>query len=527
MDVEKRGKMKKIKAFAQRTGVTIKEYTMPYQWEYLFGGIMVFFILYASMYDDFFATYRHGLNFWYALTEGHPLSFYSYAKAIPGATIHRSINSGAAYDFTIYAFFAVWNFPAWLYERISGNTAESCLLCLMWGKTMLAVVSIAGAVGVRKIHAFITGDREGSKTALYAYLFSGILLMSVYYVGQYDIIGVVFAIYGVYYYLRKDYKKFYLFFAAAISCKYFAILVFVCLVLLCEKRILYIIRNMALGCWLVVAEKFLFSLGKSYAQIHPEAQAAAQSGNKVVATGILSSRMGYLFSFQIDMGVDNLSVFVLAIGLLCAYCYLQKREENYAFYYKAVYAAFAANVFFAIFTSNPPYWVVLVVPWMMLAIYCNGEHLKLNVIAETIGTCSFLIWHMGREFYMFRSWGFESMLMYYILGKPHHYRKGAGDVMQVLMEGKLSVLFSLCRYAFYTCMIILVVVNFPRANKARYVKQQEAGMRGLHIFREVCVVGILLLPVVVYVIQVVFAQQIMDASFGSDTIMQIVQQLRE
>lgn len=171
--------------------------------------------------------------------------------------------------------------------------------------------------------------------------------------------------------------------------------------------------------------------------------------------------------------------------------------------------------------------MVLVVPWMMLTIYCNGEHLKLNVIAETIGTCSFLIWHMGREFYMFRSWGFESMLMYYILGKPHHYRKGAGDVMQVLMEGKLSVLFSLCRYAFYTCMIILVVINFPRANKARYVKQQEVGMRGLHVFREVCVVGILLLPVVVYVIQVVFAQQIMDASFGSDTIMQIVQQLRE
>lgn len=519
--------MEKIKKLAKKTCASINEIAMPYKWEYLFGGIMVFFILYASMYDDFFATYRHGLNFWYALTEGHPFSFYSYAKAIPGATINRGINSGAAYDFTIYAFFAVWNLPAWIYEKISGNTAESCLLCLMWGKTMLAAISIAGAVGVRKIHEFITGDREASKAAVYAYLFSGILLMSAYYVGQYDIIGVVFAIYGVYYYLKGDYKKFYLLFAAAITCKYFALLLFVCLVLLYEKRILYILRNMVFGCWLVIVEKFLFSLGKSYAEIHPEVQAAAQSGRKVVATGILSDRMGYLFSLQINMGVDSLSVFVLAMGLLCAYCYLQKREENYAFYYKAVYVAFTAYTFFAIFTSNPPYWVVLVVPWMVLTIYCNGEHLKLNVIAETIGTCSFLIWHMGREFYIFRSWGFESMLMYYLLGKPRHYRNGAGDVMKALMEGRLSVLFNLCRYAFYTCMIILVVVNFPRANKEKYVKQEEVGMRGLHILREACVVGILFLPVVIYVIQVVFAQQITNADFGSETITQIVQLLRE
>lgn len=134
---------------------------------------------------------------------------------------------------------------------------------------MLAAVSIAGAVGVRKIHEFITGDREASRTAVYAFLFSGILLMAAYYVGQYDIIGVVFAVYGVYYYLKGDYKKFYLFFALAITCKYFALLLFICLVLLYEKRILYIVRNMVFGCWLVVAEKLLFSLGKSYIEIHP------------------------------------------------------------------------------------------------------------------------------------------------------------------------------------------------------------------------------------------------------------------
>lgn len=520
--------MNKPKSLGKKVFGEVKVNLAPYKWEYVFGILLVSIILFSEMYDDFFATYRNSLNFWYALSEGHPLSFYSYAKVIPGETPNRWIASGAAYDFTIYAIFAVWNFPAWIYERLSGNSAESCLLCLMWGKTLLAAAAVVSAAGVKKIYELITRDQEGSKTVLYVYLFSGILIVSACFVGQYDIIGVAFAVYGVYYYLKSDYKKFYLLFALAITCKYFALILFVCLVLLYEKRILYIIRNMAFGCWLVVAEKLLFSLGKSYAQIHPEMEIAVKSGGKIAATGILSSRMGYLFSLQYHMGVDSVSVFVVAMGLLCAYCYLQKREENYAFYYKTIYIAFAANIFFIIFTASTPYWAVLVVPWLTLMIYCNGENIKFNVIVETIGICAFLIWHMGREPYMFNSASSEGMLMYYLLGQPHFYQKGLGAVMNVLMEGTLAAAFNLCRYAFYTCIIVLIVVNFPKANRTGYVKRpQEIGMRGLLVFREVCMIGLVLLPIIVYMIQVVFAQQIMGVNVDNNTVMQIMKLLRE
>lgn len=512
----------------RKLGAGIKENLIFYKWEYLFGSIIIGIILFSHMYFDFFATYRHGLNFWYALTEGHPLSFYSYAKAIPGATANREVCAGAAYDFTIYAVFALWNLPAWIYEKISGNPAESALLCLMWGKLMLAAVVIASAAGVRKIHELITGDREESRTAVFVYLFSGILIVSAYYIGQYDIIGVTFAVYGVYYYLKKDYKKFYLLFSLAITCKYFALFLFVCLVLLYEKRIIYIIRNIALGCWLVAAEKILFSLGKSYEEIHPQVESAAQSGNSVVGMDILSTRTGYMFSLQYHMGVDSVSVFVLAMGLLCAYCYLQKREENYAFYYKTVYVSFAVNTIFIIFTASPPYWTVLLVPWLVLMIYCKGEHIKFNVGMETMATAAFLVWHMGREPYIFRSENCEGMLMYYLLGKPYFYKNGAGDVMNALMEGSLQSGFNFCRYIFYTCMIILIVVNFPKADRAEYRKwPKESGMRGLLVFREVCVIGIILLPLIVYMVQVIFARQIMNAEIGNDTVMQIIRMLRK
>lgn len=491
---------------------SIRLYVMPYRWEYLLGGLFTLLIIFSAMYFDFFATFRDGINFWYALFEGHPLSYYSYAAAIPGATPNREIVCGAAYDFTIYAFFAVWNFPAWLYERISGNFAESSLVCMMWAKLMLPVIAIVIARGMKMILEFITGSDRDSATMIYAYSFSGILMMAAYSVGQYDIIGVLFAVYGVYYFLKQDYKRFYLYFGAAITCKYFAVFLFVCLVLLHEKRILYIIRNLACGCYLVVIEKFLFSFGKSYAALHPTVEKVHTGGSEgVVGTILLSSRVQYLFHLKKSMGVDDMSVFIFLVALICVYCYLQKREETYDFYYKVIYVAFAINAVFILFTASTPYWAIVMVPYMILIIYCRSEHRKINICLELIGVGSFLVWHFAREPYLFYSENCEGMLLYYLLGKPYFYRRGLTAVMASLIEegGILASPINMLRSVCYACMLILLIINFPVFNKKENDfagRQEEVGMRGLLAFRTLCMVGVLLLPLAGYVVQVAFGE---------------------
>lgn len=507
----------------------IKLYAVPYKWEYIFGSIFVLLILFSEMYYDFFATFRDGINFWYALFEGHPLSFYSYARAIEGATPNRVVLCGAAYDFTIYAFFAVWNFPAWLYERISGNYAESCFIFLAWGKLMLPVLAVITAKGMKNILEFITGDNKDTAAMIYAYSFSGILIMAAYFIGQYDIIGVMFAVYGVYYFLKKDYRKFYLLFGAAVSCKYFAFFMFICLVLLHEKRILYIIRNTVIGCYLVIIEKILFAFGKSYESIHSaiEQQAAAaqnaeagtavvqaaaaqaETSRELVAVGLLPTRIQYLFHLKTFMGVDVLSVFMFLVGLIWVYCYLQKREETYQFYYKVIYIAFCINTIFIIYTASTPYWAIVLVPWMFLMIYCRTDNRKINLLLETVGIGSFIIWHFAREPYFFVSENCEGMLLYYIFGRPYYYRNGLSTIMSKLSEegAVLSSPINMLRSVFYTCMLILLIINLPVFNKqkSKFVREQdEVGMRGLLAFRTVCMVGAMLLPLAVYVIQVVF-----------------------
>lgn len=499
-------------AVRAKCGDVMRLYIRPYKWEYLVGGLFVLVILFSEMYYDFFATFRNGINFWYALFEGHPLSFYSYAKAIPGSTLNRSVSAGAAYDFTIYAFFAIWNFPAWLYERISGNYAETCFPFLVWGKLMLPVVAVVTARGMKKILEFITGTDRDTAAMVYAYSFSGILIMSVYLIGQYDIIGVLFAVYGVYYFLKKDYKRFYLYFGAAITCKYFAILLFVCLVLFHEKRILYIIRNVFAGCYLVLIEKLLFSLGKGHTPVFVATgqTAAAAQGAPVVGVGILSSRVQYLFHLKTFMGVDVMSVFMFLLALIWVYCYLQKREETYAFYYKVIYTAFCVNAVFILYTASTPYWAVLMVPYMMLMIYGRAENRKINLLLETVGTGSFILWHFAREPYFFTSENCDGMLFYYLLGKPPFYRQGLSAAMNELAKdgAALASPINMIRSVFYVCMLIMLIINFPGFNKGKndFVnRREEVGMRGLLAFRTVCVVGALLLPLAGYVAQVALA----------------------
>lgn len=536
--IVRRTKMVKVLSnIKEKYSNAIKLYAVPYKWEYLFGGIFVLLILFSEMYYDFFATFRDGINFWYALFEGHPLSFYSYAPAIEGATPNRVVLCGAAYDFTIYAFFAVWNLPAWLYERISGNYAESCFVFLAWGKLMLPAIALITARGMKNILEFIVGDSEDSATMLYAYSFSGILIMAAYFIGQYDIIGVMFAVYGLYYFLKNDYKKFYLLFGAAISCKYFAFFLFICLVLFHEKRILYIIRNAVIGCYLVIIEKLLFAFGKSYESIHSaiEQQAAvtqtaaiqADPSGELVAVGLLSSRIQYLFHLKTYMGVDVLSVFMFLVGLIWVYCYLQEREETYQFYYKVIYIAFCINTIFIIYTASTPYWAIVMVPWMILMIYCRADNRKINFLLEIVGIGSFIIWHFAREPYFFASQNCEGMLLYYILGRPYYYRSGLSTIMSKLSEegAALASPINMLRSVFYTCILILLIINLPVFNrqKTQFVRErEEPGMRGLLAFRTLCMVGALMLPVIVYIIQVIFNGPISNLQTGNQLINSIL-----
>lgn len=499
-------------------------YILPYKWEYFFGGIFILLILFSELYFDFFATYRAALSFWYALFEGHPLSFYSYAKFIPGATLNRMIADGAGYDFTIYAFFAIWNFPAWLYEKLSGNYAESCFLCLAWAKLMLPTFVIMTARGMKKILEFIIGNDRDSATMVYAYSFSGILIVSVYLIGQYDIICALFCVYGLYYFLTKDYRRFYLFFGVALTCKNFAVFVFICLILLHEKRFLYIIRNFIGGCYLVIIEKLLFSFGKSYESIH----SVSLTTNKAEITPItlVTYHFKNILHLKTYMGNGVMSTLLFLFALIWIYCYLQKREETRHFYYKVIYIAFCINLVFVLYAASHLYWFILLLPYMILMIYIRSDNRKINLLLETVGTGSLIVWRFSFDPHFFTSNNFDSMLIYHLLGKPYYYQEGIFAAIGAMSAegGSLFSPFNLIRSIFYICMLLLLIINFPAFVKESSFTDspEEVGIRGLLTFRTVCVIGVLLLPLIAYTTQVIFHDSLSNFQTGNQLLNEII-----
>lgn len=503
-------------------------YIRPYKWEYLIGGFFTAILLFSTLYNDFLYTFRNGINFWYALSEGHPLSFYSYAKAIGGSTIYREWTCGAAYDFTIYLFFAVWNLPAWIYEKISGNYAETCLLCMIWAKFMYVPIAVGCARGIKKIYEFVTGDRTDSAAVVFSWLFSGFLLLGTYFIGQYDIIGVVFAIWGVYYFLKKDYKKFYIYFAVAITCKYFAVLIFVPLILLHEKRIFYIIRDFVIGFSMVAFEKVLFSFGKSYKQIHGLVQNTSKGTKQVVGVSLLSDRVNYLFYTKIDWGNSVVYLFFIGMALICLYCYVQKREENYSFYYKVVYITFAVYATFFLFTSTTVYWIILLQPWLLLMIYCQGNNRKINLLLEWGLVVTFIIMNMFTGPAFFNSAVMEGMTLFYLLGRPAFFPLGISTILQILQEsrGSWTIIYNILLSGFVGFMIMLAILNWPRQANLQYVREtDEPGIRGVMIFRVLCFCGILMIPVVIYFCQVLLEDYIRNLQVQGDMLNRILQTL--
>lgn len=154
------------------------------------------------------------------------------------------------------------------------------------------------------------------------------------------------------------------------------------------------------------------------------------------------------------MGIHNISACILIVGLIVSCCYLRKREENYNFYYKVIYISFMINIWFILFTVSTPYWAILLVSWLVLVIYCNGQNRKFNILIEIIGISSFMIWHMARKAYFFNSGNCEGMLIiYYLLGESLCFGNGLGAVIESLSQGTLSFVFNICKYAFNYCML--------------------------------------------------------------------------
>lgn len=191
----------------------------------------------------------HTVGSSYGYLFGHVLDFYDY---------NSTYFIGNDYLPTTYVIFAIWMAPVTL--LLSPGVQHASHLSsieIAWAKVLLLLFFLAAFVVVSKIAKELFPTRPRSQIAArIAFLLSPFAAFAFNVVGQYDVIGVFFAALGFLFYLRGEKWRFAI--AIAISSKYFALLIFLPLLVLQFKRVRELVPLLLVGASVTVAEALLY-----------------------------------------------------------------------------------------------------------------------------------------------------------------------------------------------------------------------------------------------------------------------------
>ncbi|MBR1439615.1 MAG: hypothetical protein IJ589_00170 [Lachnospiraceae bacterium] len=389
---------------------------------YLIFSIVVFFVLFSHVYSDFLATQRHGITFWTALFDGHPLRFYEYC--MPGGPgyhygggVVSQGEASCAYDFTFYLFFAIWNFPLWLIEQFFHINTQAYIPFIVWGKLMmLAALLGCGSLFVRCYHLLMEEKAHPDESqqsslwlddsGLYLMLISS-LFFTAYSLtsANYDILNTFFMLLGLYLFMKNRRWGFIAAFAVSASLKYFGILLFVPLLLLKEKNVLKILRDTVLMLSLSVLEKIIFTTSSV-------SSLQETSGGYFLGL-VQNASLGGTISF---LGIGNVSLFFILIAGICLYAYATPKENVSA--QQAVYISAACWIAFCFFIPLNPYWMVLVTPFLLLVALTGSDRPGLLLLLELIFTVTFYLAYSIKVPHVISGYNCLGMLLYYLLTVP-------------------------------------------------------------------------------------------------------------
>lgn len=348
-----------------------REITKFYFFTYVF---VLLFCFVFFQHSDLFHTVKSS----YGYLNGHILDFYDYNKIAVGGNDYFPI---------IYLIFAIWSLPLKILGLI---TTEPGLILtaveIFWAKLLLVITFFLTTVMIHKISRIITnGNDEQSKLTASLFATAPIAVFAVFIFGQYDILGLFITMIGFYYYLQKKIIKFVLFFSLAISFKYFALVIFIPLLLLVEKRPFYLLKY----TFMVIAAPLI--------QIAIYWHSSAFKNHTLFS--LAGGKLGAALSELHLSPLNHAPVLIVFYVLICFYSFFSESSDQAAFYKKSIFVSITAYalLFSTIFWH--PQWLILITPFFALATLYMNQKEKFYMV-DIIGMVAFIfivvnIWRNG------------------------------------------------------------------------------------------------------------------------------------
>ncbi len=306
-------------------------------------------------YMDANSNIRHGMLFWEALFGGRFFQYYSvcHEAARAGLCVHE-----CTYDVVQALFMALWQFPLYVVEKILGGNILDYFAARVYGKFYVLVIAAVAARALGDLGRDLGIGDEKRREMLFAFTTGGMLITTVCVVGQIDILGTLFLIKSLHAVIKKDDRKFLLWFFLAVECKVFALFFILPVLLLTEKRIRFLALKLGLPLGLYLAGGLPFSL----------ADKTGTLGKKDRLDGMVYC----MLNVRVKLFAVEIPLLFLLLALVCLFAWLKGDNERRGERILWTALGGGASLLVSIDISAYDYWFVYLLPLILLLIYVNG-----------------------------------------------------------------------------------------------------------------------------------------------------------
>lgn len=492
----------------------------------LAGMILGSFYLYSDIAD----TSACGIKFWNALFGGRlPIYYYETYVGIKDSVLE--ISMGGSYDFAVYLVFAVYNFPLWVWEKITGCSFLEFVITKEYIKGIIWIFAGISGYLLYQIAQLCEVEKEEAKWCPLIFMSSSVFFYTEVITSGYDILSAAFTLLGIYYFMKKNDKGFVLSFAVAIAMKMFAIWIFIPLVLIKEKRIWRILVYGIESISVIAIPKIYFALASHRYMIKRAVDEAFQSGGEEKAAAVaaeLSETTGYAtngiiahaesiindavfpegrFLEYTFISANALPLIFVGMFILWIWCYLNKKELNNR---KIIYLCAVAMSIFILTVKMHPYWVIVLMPYLALIIVFHPERMKDNLLLEGIFSIGYVI-NKAITYY----WTCDLNMIEQLLAPQHKFSYGSSEIppaeyglyyYMCRLGEKIGISVTNIGYIFKAAavagLIMFLFYNYPGRNQGTQGAEISFKERRMWLFGRFvisCAVGMLpMLGLVIY-----------------------------
>ena len=415
-------------------------------------GLTFLVLICLHSYNDILITAKQGYHFWDLLFEGRPMDFYLDAQMTTGNDYY-TVEQGAAYLFPVYLVFAVWNFPTWIISRIVGVELFNTIPSMIWMKLIVVPFVLLSAKCIFNIIKKTKDKKEYAVLGAFLFVSSILVIIPTALIGQYDIITAYLILLGLDGWLSNNQKKFIFSFAVAVLFKYFALLYFLPLLLLGEKKIHRILLSL-IG---IAFPALLFIV------IFPKPKGQGS---------IVFSLIGRFFQGLNSTNQVYLYIFPIAASLVLIACFFTHINDDNKLQY-AVYYIFLIMASFCILIDPLPYWVVLAAPIFILIGFTSNNRNK-TLILETLMGLGIAVKNYALFYWCFGEKTTGAMgVLHRLLGKQAPDPESNNSLLLMYSYDKhfLSVVFS----ALVVIFLLMIWFSRPKAKEEKLLEPFNMG----------------------------------------------------